>query len=148
MPAILIRRISAYLGPDILLGVFASTQEAERQRDAYFAMRTQTPASDPWHEQPYRRDGLQPSDLVVMNIQGSAIVAGAHVFVISSYSDGFGQTIREFISVHLDKAVAARQAARREEANTDKFPNYFRVQEAIAGQLLPDDPDSQPAWYE
>jgi hypothetical protein len=148
MPTILIREISAYLGPNLLLGVFASAQEAEQQRAAYFADRTERPASDPWREQPHKPDGLQMSDLVISDIQGSRISCGTVVYVISSYSEGFGQTVRSFISVHNDKAVALRQAARLEEADTDSFPNHYRIQEAIVGQLLPDDPDLQSGWYE
>jgi hypothetical protein len=144
MPTILIRNISAYLGADVLLGVFTTAQDAEQYRNAYFTTRTQTPASDPWREQPYKRDGLQMSDLVISDIQGSPISSGTVVFVISSYSEGFGQTVRKFISVHNEKAVATRQAARLEDADTDCFPNYYRVQEATVGQLLPGDPDLQP----
>src|SRR5689334_11645057 len=114
MPTILIRKISPYLGANVLLGVFPTAQQARQQCDAYFAMRTQTPASDPWREQPYRSGGLQVSDLVILDIQGSRISSGSVVFVISSYSEGFGQTVRRFVSVHNDKAVAMRQAARLE----------------------------------
>jgi len=148
MPTILIRKISPFLGANVLLGVFPTAQDAEQHRDAYFAMRTQTPASDPWREQPYKPEGLKISDLVISDIQGSRVSAGAAVFVISSYSEGFGQTVRRFVSVHNDKAVATRQAGRLEETDTDSFPNYYRVQEATVGQLLPDDPDLQPVWYE
>jgi hypothetical protein len=148
MPTVLIRKISAYLAADILLGVFPTAQEAEQRRDAYFAMRAQTPASDPWCEQPYKPEGLKMSDLVVSDIQGSRVSSGTVVFVISSYSEGFGQTVRRFISVHQDKAVATRQAGRLQEADSDSYPNYYRVQEATVGQLLPDDPDLQPDWCE
>jgi hypothetical protein len=141
MPTLLIRKISAYLGADVLLGVFTTTQDAEQHRNAYFTTRTQTLASDPWREQPYQPDGLQMSDLVISDIQGSRISSGTVVFVISSYSEGFGQTVRRFISVHNEKDVATRQAAQLEAADTDCFPNYYRVQEATVGQLLPDDPD-------
>jgi len=148
MPTILIRRISAYLGADVLLGVFASTSEAEQQRDIYFAMRTEKPASDPWREQPYKTDGLQMADLVILNIQGSQVSSGAAAFVISSDSQGFGQMARRFISVHNEQAVALRQAAKFEEADDDSFPTFYRVQGVRVGELLPDDPDLPPAWYE
>ena len=146
MPTILIRQISAYLAADVLLGVFPTVQDAEQCRNAYFAMRTQTPASDPWRKQPYKPDGLQMSDLIIKHIQGSAISSGTVVFVVSKYSEALGQTLRELISVHNDKAVASRQVARLEAANTDSFLHYYRVQEAIVGQLLPDDPDLQPSY--
>ena len=99
MLTILIRKISAYLGADVLLGVFPTGQEAEQQRHAYLAMRTQTPASDPWREQPYKPDGLQISDLVISDIQGSRISSGTVVFVISRYSEGF-KIINRVISIH------------------------------------------------
>ena len=148
MPTILIRKISAYVGADVLLGVFATAQEAERHRNGYFAMRTETQVSDPWREQPFKAEGLRMSDLVISDIEGSRISCGSVAFVISSYSQGFGQTLRRFISVHNDKAFATRQAAQLEEADTDTFPNYYRVQEAPVGQLLPDEPNLQPLWYE
>jgi hypothetical protein len=147
MPTILIRRISPYLGPDILLGVFSSPQEAEQQRSAYLTSRTQTPASDPWHQQPYKSDGLQASDLIVMDVKGSCVDAGALVFVVSGYSEGFGQIVRGFVSVHTDRAVAERQAGRLEEAESASFINFFLVQEAISGELLSDAPDAQPNLY-
>src|SRR3954454_3566780 len=100
MPTLLIRKISPYLGANVLLGVFPTAREAEQHRDAYFAMRTQTPASDPWREQPYKPEGLKMSDLLISDVQGSRVSSGSVVFVISSYSEGFGQTVRSFTSVH------------------------------------------------
>jgi hypothetical protein len=150
MPVLLIRRISAYDGPDILLGVFASEEEAERCRQEYFRSRSHSPFADPWYKQAYRPDGLKESDLVVRSVQGASVAVGRPAFVVSGYSNGFGQTVREFCSVHVDSAIARRQAARLQEQDgeTDSWPSYFSVQEAIVGQLLSDDPDAQPGWYE
>jgi hypothetical protein len=148
MTTILIRKISPYMEASILLGVFTSPEEAERNRKAYLASRAETPASDPWHHQPYKPDGLQPSDLVVMDFQDLDVVADSPAFVVSNYSEGFGQTVRKFISVHTDLAAAKSEAARLEEADNDSFPSYFRVQEAIVGQLLSDAPEAQPRIYD
>ena len=148
MTTILIREISPYMEGSILLGVFTSPEEAELNRKAYLASRTETPASDPWHHQPYKPDGLQPSDLVVMSFQNLVAVADTPAFVVSIYSEGFGQTVRKFISVDTDLAAAKSEAARLEEADSNSFPGYYGVQEAVVGQLLSDAPEAQPRIYD
>jgi hypothetical protein len=145
MTTILFRKISPYMGASILLGVFSSPEEADRNRRAYFASRIQSPASDPWHRQPYKPDGLQPSDLVVMEFQHLIVMADCPAFVVSRYSDGFGQVVRKFVSVHTDLAAAKSEASRLEEAENSSWPSYGRVQEAIVGQLLSDAPEVQPS---
>src|SRR5688572_21031669 len=92
MPSILIRKVSDYMGGDILLGVFATGEEAEQQRAAYFTMRTQDPASDPWRDQPCKKPGLELSHLVVSELPGQPVSSGGVAFVLSSFSNGFGQT--------------------------------------------------------
>jgi hypothetical protein len=57
-------------------------------------------------------------------------------------------SLRDPDAVYRDcNPCVLRQAARLEEADTDCSPNYDCVQEAAAGQLLPDDPDLQPVWH-
>jgi hypothetical protein len=148
MLTILIRKVSPYMSANILLGVFTSPEEADRNRNAYLASRTQAQTSDPWHHQPYKPDGLQPSDLFLMDFRYIDVVADSPAFVVSKYSEGFGQVLRKFISIHADLATAKSEAARLEEADNDPFPSYFRVQEAIVGQLLSDAPEAQPRIYD
>src|SRR5258706_13772026 len=133
MIPILIRRISPYIHADLLLGVFASQDEVQRHRTAYLATRTKTAASEPWHHQPHKPDGLQASDLIVMQVQGSVAGANTYAFVVSSYSEGFGQVVREFISIHIDRTIAERHAARLQETNEDTSPIYYLVQEVVTG---------------
>lgn len=138
---LLVRRISAYTGADVLLGVFTAASLADDARAAYLARYAAEPASDPWRRQGYKEDGLSADDLVVLALPGPADVP--EVFVVSDYSEGFGQIDRTFDSLHASAAAAdARIAAL--DAVESAFPRFALRQLALIDALLSGAEEDQP----
>src|SRR5262245_56173723 len=131
---LLIRRISEYTAAHVLLGVFSTAQEAEAAKVAYARRYAADPLGDPWREQAYKEPGLSEHDLVVQEVPGPACADGT-VFVVSNYSEGFGQVARAFDLLHRSAESAAARAAELDAAD-DRFPHYALVQQARVGVLL------------
>lgn len=141
---LLIRRISPYTGADVLLGVFTAAAQAEAARAEYLERYAAGRRSDPWRRQAYRDEGLSAQDLVLQAIEGPA-TDGAEVFVVSEYSEGFGQIVRRFDSVHASADAAAARIAEIEAAEDAQ---YALCQRARVGVTLSDAREDQPrlAW--
>jgi len=138
---LLIRRISSYTAADVLLGVFETAEQAQSARAAYAARYAADPDSDPWREQGYKDAGLPIGDLVIREL--AAPSGSAEVLVVSNYSEGFGQVVRKFDSLHRSKADADRRMAEL-DAQDDLFPHYAICQRAVVGVLLSDAREDQP----
>src|SRR5688500_15279901 len=143
------RRISAYTGPDVLLGVFATPEEAESAKAHYARVREADPATDPWKDQGYKPDMVVSRDLAVEQLPGE-YPAGTVVCVVSDHSDGFGQEVRKLDSIH---ASAAEAAARVEELDAVEdeefpFPHYAVIDPVVVGSLHSDlrEDRPQPGW--
>lgn len=146
---VLMRRISAYTSPDVLLGVFATGADAEAAKEHYVRVREADPAPDPWKDQAYKPDMVISRDVAVVHLPGE-FPAGAVVFVVSDHADGFGQELRKLDSIH---ATAASAAARVEELDavedeTFPFPHYAVVDPVVVGSLHSDlrEDQPQPGW--
>ena len=142
---VLMRRISAYTSPDVLLGVFATRADAEAAKVNYVRVREADPAADPWKDQGYKPDMVVSRDLVVEQLPGE-FAAGTVAFVVSDHSDGFGQEVRKLDSIH---AIAAAASARVEELDAVEdeefpFPHYAVVDPVVVGSLHSDLPEDQP----
>ena len=140
---LLIRRISAYTGPDVLLGVFTDRQQAEVVQNDYRARYIADPASDPWREQAYREGGLTADDLIVETLHAPAGTTG-EVFVVSVYLEGFGQIVRKFDSLHASEAEAQTRMAEL-DAEYEDCVSYALLQRAHIDVRLSDAPDEQPS---
>ena len=143
---VLLRRISAYSGADIVLGVFPKLTAAESARDAYL-IRYQ----DPWHEQSYKTAGLAVDDLVIERHESDSLrdPSTNELSLISVYFDGFGQLVRKIDSLHSDRSVAEQRRERIEyemEHATEPFdaPNHCVIQTIRVGDIQSDKPDDQP----
>lgn len=141
---ILYRRVSDYDGPSLFLGLFDSQENAERQRSAYRVVLEQ---QDPWHNQSYRDVDLD-NDLVIIPIDGG--LAGQQKgYLISSYSEGFGQIIRQFHQVCSDKLRAEEIAKKLEDDDLSSFPGWALVDEVAVNQfVIPDYDKWQGGCYE
>jgi hypothetical protein len=139
---LLIRRISEYTAAHVLLGVFPTAQAAEAAKAEYARRCATDPTSDPWREQAYKEAGLSERDLVVQELPAPDLV-GEEVFVVSNYSEGFGQVVREFDSLHGTSEAAEVRVAEL-DAVDDRFPHYALVQRARVDVLLSDSADVQP----
>ncbi|WAS95226.1 hypothetical protein [Nannocystis punicea] len=140
---LLVRRISAYTGADVLLGVFTSPERAQAARAAYLSKKCAAdPASDPWHEQAHKADGLVEDDLVIISLPGPA--EAVEVFVVSDYDEGFGQICRDFDSIH-DSAVTAERRIARLNRTPREHSHYALLQRAELDTPLSDAEADQPA---
>ena len=140
---LLIRRISAYTGPDVLIGVFTEKQQAESVRNDYRVRYIAEPAIDPWHEQAYKEGGLTADELVVQALDAPAGTTD-EVFVVSRYLEGFGQIVRKFDSMHASE-VAARTRVAELNADEKSGVSYALLQRARIDAWLSDAPDEQPS---
>jgi hypothetical protein len=140
----LIRKISPYTGPDILLGVYTSESDAERGSETYLQRHSNAAASDPWFKQAYRPDGLKASDLQIVPL-GTRIRAndGDEVCVVSIYLEMFAQTWRDLDSVHLSDTLGRSRIAEIDRENTSD-PRYGLLQKVRIGVLQSDKPEHQP----
>ncbi len=147
---VLTRRISMYTGPDVLLGLFTTREQAENAKAHYAKVREANPADDPWKEQAYKPDMVVSHDLEVEQIPGE-FPNGSVVFVVSNHLDAMGQVVRELDSIH---ATATLAAARVEEINAIvvdddyPFPHYAVIDQVAVGSLHSDLREDQPrpAW--
>lgn len=119
---LLIRAISSYSGPSLLLGVFRTKDLAESARREYLATVVHG-GSDPWADQ--ENPSSSDQDLVVRSdlelIDCDAAID--RVFVVGAAFYGMGQILRGFLAVAGSEAAAAEHAAKvaAESANDDFF---------------------------
>lgn len=146
---VLMRRISAYTSPDVLLGVFATHAEAEAAKAHYARVREANPATDPWKDQGYKPDMVVSRDLEVEQIPG-AFSTGGLVWVVSDHSDGFGQEIRKLDSIHGSVEAAEQRLAELDAVDdpADVFPHYAVIDPVLVGRLHSDlrEDQPQPEW--
>lgn len=141
---LLIRKISAYSGADILLGVFVRQQDAETARIEYSKRYARSPQSDPWYDQGYKSPGLTAEDLRILEFEFEGSVPD-EVFVVSRYCHGFGQVLRAFDSVYPTQESADVRIARIAEwAGEKTFPPKGACQRVPVGKLLSDADVDQP----
>lgn len=146
---LLVRRISAYTGPDVLLGAFATLPEAEAAKALCPHVREADPQGDPWKDQGYKPRMVLSQDLEVEELPGD-FSNGAVVFVVSDHSDGFGQERRKLDSIHADLVAAAARVEELDAVEDEDFPfpHYAVVDPVAVGCLHSDLPEDQPqpAW--
>lgn len=119
---LLIRAISSYSGPSLLLGVFRTKDLAESARREYLAT-VMHGGADPWADQENPsssdRDLVVRSDLELIGCDAAI----DRVFVVGAAFYGMGQILRGFLAIAGSRAAAAEHAAKvaAENANDDFF---------------------------
>jgi hypothetical protein len=132
---ILMRTISPYTWPDLLLGVFRTIADAEAGRREYLEKVLHGPA-DPWAEQAYHSVSDDDSKVLSTVRQIELGDDCRHVFVVSSYADGFGQADRRIEGIAGSSAAAERLEADLIEAATeDTWPFECVIDEVPVGLL-------------
>jgi len=170
----LIRRISPYSGPDILLGVFDSELFAQKARDSYFEkyspvdqqslltgwlatifpwLRSKSKINlngDQWYKQAYKADGLVKDDLIIQYFEAEGDVTSSEISIVSCYYDSMGQIMREIDSIHSNRYIAEHRMLEIQKIseNSDppdyKLPNTFNTQTIQINLLQSDSPENQP----
>jgi hypothetical protein len=171
---LLIRKISPYTAPDILLGVFDSDRAAQDARNSYLHryhptdqkqttngwlaqifpwLRYQPDTNlngDPWHKQGYKPDGLTEDDLVIQTFNVESDPTFNEISVVSCYYDAMGQISREIDSIHLNRLVAEQRMkeietiAENATATDHMPPNRFDTQTIRINEIHSDAPEQQP----
>ena len=139
---LLMRRISAYSGPDLLLGGFCTPEEAEAAKARYAQVRDAAPDADPWRHQAYKEPGPVGPDLEIETLPGE-FPNGTTVYVVSDNHEGFGQDRRTLDSVHAT-AAAAKSRKKELDGAPKIFLQFATVDPVIVGKLHSDAPDDQP----
>lgn len=139
---LLIRKISEYTGTDITLGVFCEIQGAEAAAQKYRDKYLTNPELDPWHEQAHVDEHLSPVHLVVEELEGEQVASGS-VYLVSKYTEAFGQVDREIIQVY-ENPRDAKERCNELDIEHDDFPHYSLIQELIIGEIASDAPGHQP----
>jgi hypothetical protein len=143
------RRISAYTGPDVLIGVFATLTDAEAAKDIYARIRESSPAADPWKEQGYKPDMVVSRDLAIEQLPGE-FPSGTVIFVVSDHSDGFGQEVRKLDSIQATATAAAARVDELDAVEDEEFPfpHYAVIDPVVVGSLHSDlaVDQPQPGW--
>jgi hypothetical protein len=173
---LLIRKISPYTAPDILLGAFDSESAAQDGRNSYLdryrpinqeptmdgwlaqillRLRGQpetNPNSDPWHKQAYKPDGLTEEDLVIQTFDMEGDPTDNEISVVSCYYDAMGQIVREIDSIHPNRLLAEQRMQEIKtiadaENSTDYMPpNVFSTQTVRLNEINSDVREQQPVW--
>ena len=144
----LTREISPYSGADILLGIFPDLHTATTARDSYLRRYQDSPATDPWHSQAYKPDGLTLRDLSIEphRLDRSTPLSASEISVVSVYREGMGQITRKIDSLHVNRLLAEQRVTEieTESENADDWPSYCDVQTIRIGELQSDAPEDQP----
>ena len=134
---LLIRKISAYTGSDVFLGIFHERQEAQISLDSYRAAYLASPSLDPWKDQAYVSEHLSLDQFRVVEIESKQQV-GSTVYVVSHYFDAFGQVHREFDGV-FETLADAKSRCDELESDEVEFPHYAEFEAFIVGVISLDD---------
>lgn len=130
---LLMRRISAYSGPDLLLGCFRTPKDAQAAKTHYARVRDSAPDADPWRHQAYKAPGPVGPDLEIETLPGE-LPDGTIAYVVINHREGFGQDRRELDSIHAVTATAKRRVKELNRAR-DGFPHFATVDTVIVGRL-------------
>jgi hypothetical protein len=171
---LLIRKISPYTAPDILLGAFDSESAAQDARNSYLGMYRPTDRKpttngwfnqilpslqgqpdtnlngDPWHKQGYKPEGLTEDDLIIQTFDMEDNPTSSEISVVSCYYDAMGQISREIDSIHPSRLLAEQRMkeieAVAENATATEYmpPNQFNTQMIRINEIQSDAPEQQP----
>jgi hypothetical protein len=144
---LLLRKISPYTFPDIVLGCFTSIERANDVRSEYLALYKSGTKIDPWKEQGFKNVNLD-EDVQIINLYLPTFYRlVSSVFLVSSYSEGFGQVRREIVDLCLTRISANRKAEKLKLNAKVGFPETFRVEEIQLNQLYQDDNLQEGYWW-
>jgi hypothetical protein len=124
---VLTRTISPYNGPDLFLGLFSDSSQAQDARQAYIA---RVSRSDPWSSQSYRSVNLD-SDVHLVDLSDHRTPGDDSiiVFMVTAYFDEYGQCTRRFLAVFSERQVASEFAKSQEALPSQVAPNRCEVDE-------------------
>ncbi len=154
---LLIRKISPYTAPDILLGAFDSEHAVQKARNSYLDryrpmdqhQPDTNPNGDPWHIQGYKPAGLTEDDLVVQTFDMETDPALNEISVVSCYYDAMGQILQEIDSIHPNRLMAEQRMKEIETiaenaiATDPMPPNQFDTQTIRINEIQSDAPEHQ-----
>lgn len=143
---ILKRTISPYTGSELLLGCFRDFREARATRDSYIRQYENNQKEDPWKGQAFHDVDLEKDVVIVDNIAEYHIRPNAStVIIVSSFSEGFGQELREFHAICGSDKAAQTRIAKIRKSTQGQWPRFFSTQQIVLNKLLSDEKDRTDA---
>ena len=125
-------KISPYTGADLCLGIFSTKDSAHSAKENYIAT---VKHKDPWARQAYHEvDLLKDVELIEIAIDGKQITGRPDVYLISEYSDGFGQIIRKLKMICFSKHRAQEFITQLEDEDFS-FPTWAELDHFIVDKL-------------
>lgn len=130
---ILKRTISPYAGADILLGVFSSqkTLHVAKQQYIEYCRDYDEYAEQAYHEVDLNND-LETIACFPQTIQSRDL---REVYVLSEFTEGFGQVYREIVHVYDSSVLAHEQRVALEHTAQGTFPKHFRLEKITIDEL-------------
>jgi hypothetical protein len=137
---LLVREISPYTSHCVLLGCFTTRENAETARLQYVTPYQENPQADPWKDQAYCVVDLERDVRILDGVREDGDFSNcAAVYVVSVFSEAFGQIIRDFRRI-CSSLTLAQQAVQEIAAEPkDSFPEYSQIQKAALNELLSDE---------
>ena len=138
---LLIRLISPYTEANLLLGVFSTLKEAQTAHTEYISQYKDGKKKDPWKEQAYKGEVDLDEDVVILEDIPEIGVGHneAEVYIVSTYTEGFGQIIREFNAICGSEEIAVATVSELESKLESNFPEYCEFEKVVVGELLRDE---------
>ncbi|MBL8099677.1 MAG: hypothetical protein JNK81_10870 [Anaerolineales bacterium] len=143
------RNISQYTFPDIFLGCFNSLENANIAREQYLSQYQHGRKIDPWKEQGYKTVDLEKDVEIIGNLPIFGVTdTSQFVFVVNSYSEGFGQIMRMFYAICGTEEFAKEKLREMKEKWEDMFDQYFLAEKFNLNDLYPDDNLQDNYWLD
>lgn len=133
--------MSPYTECDILLGCFRNIEDAQKARNFYIQQYTSGKKDDPWKGQAFYDVDLEKDVVILDNVPEFDVSSEADtVSVISSFAEGFGQSVREFHGIcgSNDTANVHISAIDKDFETRNSWPRSVSAQRIKVNQLLSD----------
>jgi hypothetical protein len=136
------RTISPYTGSDLVLGCFTNFQEARDTRELYIQEYKNSTKVDPWKGQAFHDVDLEKDVVILNKIPTYDILPSANkVIIVSSFSEGFGQIVREIHAICGSKKATQNSVAQNKKRFQNQWPRFFSTQCIVINNLLSDEKD-------
>jgi hypothetical protein len=139
---LMVRKISPYSGPDILLGCYKSLLEAQKARELYLWRYQNGEREDPWKDQVFYTVNLEQDVVILDNIPELDVPPCIEkVTIVCSMAEGFGQKVTKFHAI-CGSAEAIRASFSEVQKGLDgDWPEECQTRWVAVGELLSDDKD-------
>jgi hypothetical protein len=134
------RHVSEYTAHEMLLGCFTTRSKAQYARRKYISQYKSGKKQDPWEKQAFHEVDLSRDVKIVDNLPVVDVTPNSNeVYIVSHFSEGFGQTRRIFYAICGTREATQEKSHECNEQLFTWFPHHLQVDKINLDQLLPDD---------